>query len=81
VAALARVRAAAAGARDFEDALRRACESAVEPGLEAALAGTLMASIAGPDAIPQERIAGIARIELIESTAARLSRAAAGASA
>ena len=81
VAALARVRAAVAGARDFEDALRRACESAVEPGLEAALAGTLMASIAGPDAIPRERIAGIARVELIESTAARLSRAAAGASA
>lgn len=79
VAALARVRNAVARATDFEDALRRACESAVEPGLETALAGTLMGSIAGPDAIPGERVAGIARVELIESSAVRLSRAGGGA--
>jgi ADP-ribosylglycohydrolase len=79
VAAIARVRTAVAGATDFEDALRRASESAVEPGLEAALVGTLMGSIAGPDAIPRERVAAIARVELIESTALRLSRAGRGA--
>jgi ADP-ribosylglycohydrolase len=79
VAAIARVRTAVAGATDFEDALRRASESAVEPGLEAALVGTLMGSIAGPDAIPRERVAAIARVELIESTALRLSRAGGGA--
>jgi ADP-ribosylglycohydrolase len=78
VAALARARAAVASAMDFEDALQRACDSAVEPGLEAALAGTLMGSIAGPDVIPRERLAGIARVEVIESSAARLARAGGG---
>jgi hypothetical protein len=76
--AIARVRAAVAAAADFDDALKRARDSAVEPGLEAALAGTLMGALHGAAVIPRERIARIARLELIESFAARLSQVAAG---
>jgi ADP-ribosylglycohydrolase len=70
--ALARARAAVAGAADFEDALRRACSAAVEPGLEAALAGTLMGALFGAEAIPRERLADLDRTELLEGFASRL---------
>ena len=79
--AIARVRAAVAAAADFDDALKRARDSAAEPGLEAALAGTLMGALHGAAVIPRERIARIARLELIESFAARLSQVAAGVTA
>jgi ADP-ribosylglycohydrolase len=79
VLAIARARAAVAGAQDFEDALRRACSSAVEPGLEAALAGTLMGALHGVEAIPRERRASLARTDLLESFAARLCEPRGGA--
>jgi len=76
--AIARVRAAVAAAAGFDDALKRARDGAVEPGLETALAGTLMGALHGAAVIPRERIAQIARLELIESFAARLGQVAAG---
>jgi len=76
--AIARVRSAVAGAADFDDALKRARDGAVEPALEAALAGTLMGALRGAGAIPRERWSKIARLELIEEFAMRLSQVAAG---
>ena len=76
--AIARVRTAVAAAADFDDALKRARDGAVEPGVETALAGTLMGALHGAAVIPRERIAQIARLELIESFAARLGQVAAG---
>jgi ADP-ribosyl-[dinitrogen reductase] hydrolase len=76
--AIARVRAAVAAAAGFDDALKRAREGAVEPALEAALAGTLMGALHGAAAIPRERMSKIARPELIEALAMRLSQVAAG---
>ena len=78
VAALARARAAVAGSAGFADAIDRACASAVEPGLEAALAGTLSGAILGADSIPRDRIAALPRLDLIESFAERLARTAKG---
>jgi hypothetical protein len=63
-------------AADFGDAIGRACESAVEPGLEAALAGTLMGALYGAAVIPVGRVASLARVDLLESFAARLGEAA-----
>ena len=79
--AIARVRAAVAAAAGFDDALKRARDGAVEPGLEAALAGTLMGALYGAAVIPRERSARIARLELVDSFAARLGQAASGAPA
>jgi hypothetical protein len=76
--AIARVRAAVAAAAGFDDALKRARDGAVEPALEAALAGTLMGALHGAAAIPRERMSKIARLELIEAFAMRLSQVAAG---
>lgn len=76
VAALGRARAAVAAAIDFEDALTRACAASVEPALEAALAGTLMGALLGAGAIPRERVAGIARTDLLETFAVRLGASA-----
>jgi ADP-ribosylglycohydrolase/protein-tyrosine phosphatase len=81
VAAFARARAAAAKAAGFEEAIRVACESAVEPALEAAVAGALLGAIVGPDGIPRERIASLARVDLLESFALRLARAGQGGAA
>jgi ADP-ribosylglycohydrolase len=72
VAALARVRTAVAEATDFEDAIRRACAGALEPGLEAALVGTLMGAFHGAESIPAQWRAALARVEVIESFARRL---------
>jgi hypothetical protein len=74
--ALVRARAAVAGAAGFDDALRRARDSAIEPGLEAALAGTLMGALHGAGAIPRERLAAISRADLVESFATRLCKRA-----
>jgi ADP-ribosylglycohydrolase len=79
VAALARARAAVVLAADFDDAVGRACDAAVEPGLEAALAGTLMGAFYGAQSIPPERRSGLARPDLLESFAARLCQPARGA--
>ena len=70
--AVARARAAVRNAADFDDALKRACDSAVEPGLETALAGTLMGALHGAAAIPASCLADIAHRDLIESLATRL---------
>jgi ADP-ribosylglycohydrolase len=79
--AIARVRAAVAAAGGFDDAVKRAREGAVEPRLEAALAGTLMGALHGAAVIPRERLAQIARLELIESFAGRLHKVASGVQA
>ncbi len=79
--AIARVRAAVAAAAGFDDAVKRARDCAVEPGLEAALAGTLMGALHGAAVIPRERLAQIARLELIESFATRLQKVASGVQA
>ena len=79
--AIARVRAAVAAAAGFDDAVKRAREGAVEPRLEAALAGTLMGALHGAAVIPRERLAQIARLELIESFAGRLHKVASGVQA
>jgi ADP-ribosylglycohydrolase len=79
--AIARVRAAVAAAAGFGDALKRARDGAVEPGLEAALAGTLMGALHGAAVIPRELLAQIARLELIESFAIRLHEVAGGVQA
>jgi protein-tyrosine phosphatase/ADP-ribosylglycohydrolase len=79
--AIARVRAAVAAAAGFDDAVQRARDRAVEPGLEAALAGTLMGALHGAAVIPRERLAQIARLELIESFAGRLQKVASGVQA
>jgi hypothetical protein len=44
----------------------------VEPGLETALAGTLMGALHGAAAIPASCLADIAHRDLIESLATRL---------
>jgi ADP-ribosylglycohydrolase len=75
VLAVARARAAVANAADFEDALLRAHADSVEPALDAALAGALLGSMYGARAIPRERVAGLARLDLLESLAARLGAA------
>lgn len=75
VLAVARARAAVRDAADFDDALKRACDSAVEPGLEAALAGTLMGALHGAVVIPPSRLAGIAHRDVLESLATRLCEA------
>ena len=81
VVALARARTAVVQAGDFDEAVRRACDSAVEPGLEAALAGTLMGALYGSRSIPRGRLAGLARVDLLEAFAARLCRSGHGTSA
>ncbi|NJD32972.1 MAG: hypothetical protein FIB04_13930 [Gammaproteobacteria bacterium] len=70
--AVARARAAVARAADFDDAVRRARAAAVEPGLEAALAGTLMGALYGVESIPPARRENLARVDLLESFASRL---------
>lgn len=78
VTALARARAAVSGSADFAHAIDRACGTALEPGLEAALAGTLSGAIGGADSIPRDLIAGLPRVDLLESLADRLARVARG---
>jgi ADP-ribosylglycohydrolase len=78
VAALARARAAVAGSAGFADALDRACGCALEPGLEAALAGTLVGAIGGAESIPRDLLARLPRLDLLESFAVRLARVAGG---
>jgi ADP-ribosylglycohydrolase len=78
VAAIARARAAVARSAGFVDAIDRARGSAIEPGLEAALAGTLFGAIGGVDAIPRERLARLPRLDLLDSFAERLAAAAKG---
>ncbi len=78
--AVARARAAAGAATDFDDAVHRARAAAVEPGLETALAGTLMGALYGVESIPPARREGLARVDLLESFASRLCEGRAGAS-
>jgi ADP-ribosylglycohydrolase len=72
VRAVANARAAVAGARDFDDAVQRACNGGIEPALDAALAGALMGALFGERIIAPELVANIARAELLESVAARM---------
>jgi ADP-ribosylglycohydrolase len=72
VQACANLRVAVAGARDFDDALQRACSGGMEPALDAALAGTLMGVLFGERTIPRRHVAGIARADLLESIATRM---------
>jgi ADP-ribosylglycohydrolase len=73
--AVARARGAVRNAADFNDALKRASDSAVERGLETALAGTLMGAMHGAAAIPASRLAGVAHRDVIELLATRLCEA------
>ena len=72
VQACANLRAAVAGARDFDDALQRACSGGRQPALDAALAGTLMGAMFGEQIIPRRLVAGIARTDVLESIATRM---------
>jgi len=72
VRACANLRTAAAGARDFDDALQRACNGGMEPALDAALAGTLMGALFGESVISRPLVASIARVDLLESLARRM---------
>ncbi|HVN41815.1 MAG TPA: ADP-ribosylglycohydrolase family protein [Steroidobacteraceae bacterium] len=72
IAALARARQAVLGARDFETAVRRAGEGTSEPSAVTALAGALFGALHGVAAIPAERLAALAGIELLEQTASDL---------
>ena len=78
VHALANARGAVAAAVDFDDAVHRACSGGVEPALDAALAGTLMGALFGARAIPAAQLEALARVELLESIAARLAARHAG---
>lgn len=77
VQAVVRARAALAGS--FEDTVQQACHGAVEPALEASLAGALAGASFGADSIPAGRLSRLARLDLLESFAARLAKAAATA--
>ncbi len=79
VHALANARAAVAAAVDFDDAVHRACSAGVEPALDAALAGTMMGALFGARAIPAAQLATLARVELLESIAARFAARLGGA--
>jgi ADP-ribosylglycohydrolase len=72
VHALANARAAVAAARDAQDAIQRAIHAGREPALDAALAGALGGALWGAAALPAERIATLARVEVLERLAARL---------
>jgi ADP-ribosylglycohydrolase len=74
VQAVVRARAAIAGG--FAETVRRACAGAVEPSLEAALAGALAGAAFGSASIPPDQISRLARLDLLESYASRLSQAA-----
>jgi ADP-ribosylglycohydrolase len=71
------VRARAALSDSYEKTLRKACDAAFEPALEAALAGALAGAVHGAASIPAERLARLARLDLLESFASRLALAAA----
>ncbi len=79
VQAVARARTVLAGS--FEETMQLACEGAVEPSLEASLAGALYGASYGPDSIPADRLSRLARLDLLESFAARLARAGEAAKA
>lgn len=72
VHALANARAAVAAAGSADDAIRRAIHASREPALDAALAGALGGAVWGAAALPAERIAMLARVDVIEGLAARL---------
>jgi ADP-ribosylglycohydrolase len=72
VHAIANLRTAVAGARDFDDAVHRACSSGMEPALDAALAGALMGASFGERIITRPLVATIARADLLESIATRM---------
>jgi ADP-ribosylglycohydrolase len=72
VRAVAAARSAVAAGAGFEDCVRRACRSAAEPALEAALAGALWGALHGASTIPSDRLASLARPDLLESTVERM---------
>lgn len=79
VHALANAREAVAAAADFDDAVHRACGGGVEPALDAALAGTLMGALFGARVIPIAQLEALARVDVLESIAARLAAQQSGA--
>jgi ADP-ribosylglycohydrolase len=72
VQAVARARSALSD--DFENTLRKACESAFEPALEAALAGALAGAVLGAGSIPARQLSRLARLDQLETFAARLAK-------
>ncbi len=72
VYALANVRAAVAAADGIEDAVQRAIRAGREPAVDGALAGALGGALWGATALPAERIAKLARVDVVEHLAARL---------
>jgi len=72
VLAIANARAAAAAAGSAGEAIQRAMVAGREPAVEGALAGAIGGALWGAAALPAERIASLARVELIERLAARL---------
>jgi ADP-ribosyl-[dinitrogen reductase] hydrolase len=70
--ALRNARRAVAGAPTFEAAVKRAIDSGRDAALDGALAGALAGAFGGAAAIPATTIAGLSRLDLLESFAARL---------
>ena len=70
--ALRNARRAVAGASSFEVAVQRAIDSGRDPALDGALAGALAGAFGGAIVIPAATIAGLSRLDLLESFAARL---------
>jgi ADP-ribosylglycohydrolase len=71
--ALRNARRAVVGASSFEVAVQRAIDSGRDPALDGALAGALAGAFGGAAVIPAATIAGLSRLDLLESFAARLS--------
>jgi ADP-ribosylglycohydrolase len=69
LAALANMRAAVAASREFEAAVRLACDAGNDPALDGALAGALFGALHGVHAIPRERIAAVSGIAQVQSLA------------
>jgi ADP-ribosylglycohydrolase len=70
--ALRNARRAVAGASSFEVAVQRAIDSGRDPALDGALAGALAGAFGGAAVIPVATVAGLSRLDLLESFAARL---------
>lgn len=72
VQAITSVRTAVATTTGVTQAIAAAIAGGCEPALDGALAGALAGAFLGPAAIPEDAIASVPRLELIEETAARL---------
>lgn len=74
IQAVMRARDAVISGRGFDETVRAAAAHAAEPALEAALTGALYGAVHGERAVTGEAVSRLARRELIESFASRLSQ-------